>query len=1152
MSQHSNTHVGNISNKRKRPAKAIKKIALSAIAAPALILGLGNVASATDYVVTSTADTAGTTTGITLRDAIIAANTNTASGLAPAGEADGDTITISVPVTLTSSLPAIIEDLAITGTPTGTISGDGQFQIFTVDAGAEIVSFTDVVLTEGSAPDGGALHVMAGSTAVSATNLTVTDSQAVGGTAATQGGGAIFNAGTLMLTMPTLTGNTAVDGSLSGGAINNASTGVLTITGGEISGNTANRAGGGIENTGTITISGVTLDNNVVNTSPGNGGGFHTGGTGTLDMTGGTVSGNTAGSEGGGLWNSGAGSNMTITDTVIDNNTASGAGADEGGGGIFNGGAMGNGGDLILTNVTITNNTADGTSGSGGGILNFGGEVEIEGGEISGNSASRAGGGIETANGTATANVEMVNVVLDNNNTGDAPGNGGGLHMSQVSNVDITGGTINGNTAAAEGGGVWNGGGASTMTITDTIISGNTASGTAAAQGGGGVFNGGAAGDGGTLTLNNVTLTNNSADGVLAEGATGQSGNGGAILNFGGSLIIQGGTISSNESVRAGGGIEVTNGSNTIITGAVISNNTTGPMPGNGGGLHVSGIATVTVEDDTLFDANTAASEGGGLWNGDGDSVMTITDSAIINNIANGEAADNGGGGLFNGGAAGNGGTMNLEDVVITGNMALGTAGSGGGILNFGGILNITRGVINNNEASRAGGGIEDNSNSAGGTTTVNISEVTIDSNTVGATPGNGAGIHIGGDGTTTISLSTISNNTAAKEGGGLWNSTSGTLNVENSTVSGNTANGAETGGGGVFTQGGETNLTNVTVANNTANIGGGVQDSEMSSNGGITANNSIIADNNAATGPNFSGPLVASDSVVELSGTISSGFSASNSSFADPQLAGLANNGGATQTHAIADTSPAVDRLATANCNITADQRDAPRNDAGCDAGAYELVDQAIGTATDNSNADAVTVAVGAMDVSALAFSLANNSGETITVSGFSGSVVSKGNFADEILVAEVYLDVNGNGEQDTGDMLVGTADVRPNTGIFVVDFGATPQDIADGDTVSYVIALDFADSDMEVMMLAAGGLALFAVPFLFVGWRRRIGASIALATAVLLLSACGDSANNNNDNDARSVQFKLENVDAASADGTPALFPALPIDGPVITPEG
>lgn len=77
--------------------------------------------------------------------------------------------------------------------------------------------------------------------------------------------------------------------------------------------------------------------------------------------------------------------------------------------------------------------------------------------------ANRAGGGIEDNSGSGLA-ITLNNVNLDNNNPGvalatAAPGNGGGLHITGAGDVNISGGTANGNTAAKEGGGIFNNGG---------------------------------------------------------------------------------------------------------------------------------------------------------------------------------------------------------------------------------------------------------------------------------------------------------------------------------------------------------------------------------------------------------------------------------------------------------------------------------------------------------------------------------------------------------------------------------------------------------------------------------------------------------------------------------------------------------------------
>ena len=56
-----------------------------------------------------------------------------------------------------------------------------------------------------------------------------------------------------------------------------------------------------------------------------------------------------------------------------------------------------------------------------------------------------------------------------------------------------------------------------------------------------------------------------------------------------------------------------------------------------------------------------------------------------------------------------------------------------------------------------------------------------------------------------------------------------------------------------------------------------------------------------------------------------------------DPQLAGLTNNGGQTETHVLQTGSPAVNAGNNGNCPA-ADQRDVTRpQNTNCDIGAYE-----------------------------------------------------------------------------------------------------------------------------------------------------------------------------------------------------------------------
>ena len=426
-----------------------------------------------------------------------------------------------------------------------------------------------------------------------------------GAPASTESGGAIQSTGTLNIDHSQIGASTVTGASASGGAIfNNGGTANISFS--TLSGNTAVRAGGAIEaNAGSTTLNVVTMDSNFAGPAPGNGGAFHLTGAGTVNVTGTTASNNVASSEGGGLWNSSTGT-MLIRSSNISANQANGDAADNGGGGLFN-----DGGTMTVQNTVISDNTALGTSGSGGGILSLG-DLSVTMGTISGNSASRAGGGIEANNADTT----LRSLTLSGNSTGAAPGNGGGMHITGAGNADIFMTTVTGNTAASEGGGLWNSTGE--MKVMASTVIGNTANGAESTNGGGGLFN-----NGGTMTVTRSTIGANFAPGA--------SGSGGGIFNDQGTLAVRISTISGNSASRAGGGVEANAGDTTLSDTSLLGNQT-GPSPGNGGGLHLTGAGNVLIARGGVYD-NTATNEGGGLWNSS-TGTMTVVRTGIARNTA--------------------------------------------------------------------------------------------------------------------------------------------------------------------------------------------------------------------------------------------------------------------------------------------------------------------------------------------------------------------------------------------------------------------------------------------------------------------------------------------------------------------------------------
>ena len=137
-----------------------------------------------------------------------------------------------------------------------------------------------------------------------------------------------------------------------GGGVYIGAKGVLNMSGGTISGNTCNTGGG-------IFIDNVYDYNNHVNGITG---------VGTLNMTGGTISGNTATDhEGGGIWCWGkANIEAAEGETIYIHGNKTETTADFGGGGIF----INSGGEMTIKEALITNNTAQAYGGGVAGCTN--------------------------------------------------------------------------------------------------------------------------------------------------------------------------------------------------------------------------------------------------------------------------------------------------------------------------------------------------------------------------------------------------------------------------------------------------------------------------------------------------------------------------------------------------------------------------------------------------------------------------------------------------------------------------------------------------------------------------------------------------------------------------------------------------------------
>lgn len=268
--------------------------------------------------VTTTADEVNNDGDCSLREAILAANGDTAVDNCSVGSG-ADVITLP-PGTYTLSLAGAGEDAAQTGdldlTANVTINGGGMNnsiidgagadRIFEVHTAAQ-VTINDLTVRNGSATSGGGINVSGA--------LTLSGSRVTGSTATGVGGG-IFVGGTLTVSRSRIDGNQASGG---GGIFVGFSP--TTVINSEISGNTVTGGGGGISSSGILNIVNSTLSGN---SADGSGGGLYTVESNNNHLYNVTISSNTADSDGN---DSGDGGGVFIlggtsaTNTIIGGNT---------------------------------------------------------------------------------------------------------------------------------------------------------------------------------------------------------------------------------------------------------------------------------------------------------------------------------------------------------------------------------------------------------------------------------------------------------------------------------------------------------------------------------------------------------------------------------------------------------------------------------------------------------------------------------------------------------------------------------------------------------------------------------------------------------------------------------------------------------------
>ncbi len=337
------------------------------------------------------------------------------------------------------------------------------------------------------------------------------------------------------------------------------------------------------------------------------------------------------------------------------------------------------------------------------------------------------------------------------------------------------------------------------------------------------------------------------------------------------------------------------------------------------------------------------------------------------------------GGGVLLGATNTLGGTIPSGSLTLGGSIVRGStaAGTGGGVANRGGTLTLVDSTVRDNRAS-TGGGIYNEQSS----TTHLLRSTVRDNGAVAEFSSGGGGICSFGDELTVVD-STVSGNivntTTGTQGGGIA-IYAGVLHLLNATVSGNRTGPPPggrggSGGGGIYVQGGGAHtIASSTITDNAATgtagagVGGGGIFKYPGTQGIVTLANTILAGNRAIAGDApAGGPDCGSDAGRMQSAGYNLIGNGADCNFApvatdrvgtpaapiDPRLGPLADNGGPTETHALAAGSPAIDAANPAapgsggNACPATDQRGIHRLEDGngdgiarCDIGAFELAE--------------------------------------------------------------------------------------------------------------------------------------------------------------------------------------------------------------------
>ncbi len=659
-------------------------------------------ATATSQIVVKTIEDDAIPNGnCTLREAILAANSDMPVDACQAGSGD-DVILLPAGV-YSLTVVGSNEDLGITGdldiSASVTIRGQGS-DVSIIQGFIDTLYDTDRDRS---------IHILPGAGIVKLHHLALNNSPAL------MNGKAVFNEAQLILEDCVLSNNSSGDfDGFRGGGINNA--GTLELRRCQLSHNQATY-GGAIFNAGNATIEETNFLNNAADDDSYAGGIYN---DGDLTITGSTFNGNFSG-VGAAIYNR---ANLVVLDSHLDHNNSRFVAGALGNTGMArlenitanqNGtghavGAISNSGTLILTHSTIAGNLSYDYAGA---IYQSSGHMTIEDTDISGNQTDGDGGAIFVSGGQAS----LIRATLKENIS--RYDDGGAIYLS-AGELILQDSVLEGNEAKLAGGGVFALGGSVTLERSE-IIKNKTG------QNGGGIFQ-----EAGRLQLRDSQVNQNYA-----------ANHGGGIFSYA-ELDIQQSEINQNEIERDGAGIYLT-GSLSLVNSTISRNN----GYGTGGGIYNEGrlvaLRSRVVGNWGWAFSSSGVDGGGGIYNL---GAAEIQECEIGGNFT-----------IADGGGIANAGSLVLRNSTVSGNW--GRSWAGGLKQSDGGTSNIENVTFTYNQGDLGGGGV----GIAGGTASLNHVTIFNNIDAIGFLGNIGGALEVSNSGALTIQNTLVAGNKVYGEG---------------------------------------------------------------------------------------------------------------------------------------------------------------------------------------------------------------------------------------------------------------------------------------------------------------------------------------------------------------------------------------------------